>query len=301
MSVITSDKIWKLSIENYFQEFMKFFAPDISQDIDFSKGFESLSKELEEITLESEGKDRRCDELIKITLNNNQEQWVYCYCHLEVQGYRDENFSERMYEYFYRIKDKFHQKVYPLAIYTHDCVDNQPSHYEEKFYGMSLRYEYPTYKVTDPDEAWLKVQDNAFAIAVLACQYALKSKSDLPLRVNFKRELMDILYQKKWERAKILQFFSYLNVLIRIPSEKENRKAVEGFIEKMSKQGVDDVELKWYTTLVEDAKEEASEKAGQQKALEIAKNMLKNGISIELVERTTALPKEKIMELAQSR
>lgn len=56
MSVITSDKIWKLSIENYFQEFMEFFAPDISKDIDFSKGFESLSKELEEISLESEVK-----------------------------------------------------------------------------------------------------------------------------------------------------------------------------------------------------------------------------------------------------
>lgn len=61
------------------------------------------------------------------------------------------------------------------------------------------------------------------------------------------------------------------------------------------------MELKWYTTLVEDAKEEAKE-AGmregrregiQEGIIKTARNLLKDGIPIEVIERATSLPKEK--------
>lgn len=58
MADITTDQVWKSAIENYFKEFMQFFAPEISQDIDFSKGYVNLDKELAKIAPKSEQKDR---------------------------------------------------------------------------------------------------------------------------------------------------------------------------------------------------------------------------------------------------
>lgn len=191
MGAMTSDKIWKMSIENYFQEFMEFFAPDISRDIDFTKGFEDLNHELKKIVPESEAMHRECDSLLKVTLKDAGEKWVLL--HLEIQGYEDDRFAERMFAYYYRIYDRYNQEIYPLAVFTHGIEDNQPKAYEKEFYGMKLCYQYPVYRVIEPKEQWLKEQDNPFAMAVLACQYALRSTNNLSLRVNFKRNLIDFL------------------------------------------------------------------------------------------------------------
>ncbi|MGE5340186.1 MAG: hypothetical protein ACM3SY_01775, partial [Candidatus Omnitrophota bacterium] len=40
------DSAWKEILEEHFETFLEFFFPDIHRDIDFSKGYESLSKEL---------------------------------------------------------------------------------------------------------------------------------------------------------------------------------------------------------------------------------------------------------------
>lgn len=61
------------------------------------------------------------------------------------------------------------------------------------------------------------------------------------------------------------------------------------------------MELKWYTTLVEDAKEEAKEAGMQEGIIKTARNLLKDGIPIEVIERATCLPKEKFKELDQNR
>lgn len=123
MGEITKDQVWKSAIENYFEEFMQYFAPDISQDIDFSKGYMNLDKELTRLAPKSEQMHRRCDELLKVTMKNGEEEYVLI--HIEVQGYEDREFAKRMYQYMYQIYDKYNKKIYPLAIYTHGVENNQ--------------------------------------------------------------------------------------------------------------------------------------------------------------------------------
>lgn len=66
---------------------------------------------------------RRCDELLKVTMKNGEEEYVLI--HIEVQGCEDREFAKRMYQYMYRIYDKYNKKIYPLAIYTHGVENNQ--------------------------------------------------------------------------------------------------------------------------------------------------------------------------------
>ncbi|MEQ8168446.1 MAG: hypothetical protein ABRQ38_06090 [Candidatus Eremiobacterota bacterium] len=67
------DEAWKEVIENFFEQFMYFYIPDLAVDIDFNKGFTFLDKEFQTIAGQSEDTSREMDKLVKIYLKNNEE------------------------------------------------------------------------------------------------------------------------------------------------------------------------------------------------------------------------------------
>lgn len=301
MSDITSDQVWKSAIENYFEEFMQFFAPDISRYIDFSKGYVNLDKELAKIAPRSEQKHRRCDELIKVTMKTGEEEYVLI--HVEVQGYDDKEFAKRMYQYMYRIYDKYNKKIYPLAIYTHDVKGNQPDRYEEKFFGMELTYKFPTYRAIEQDEIKLGADTNPFATVVLAVWYALKTKENEEQRFKFKRKLSRMLFEKGWDRKRMIELFYYVDNIVRLNDEEKNRIVLDEFESEMNEE---DVEMKFtfdetnYAQIIRRKAIEKGKIEGKiETSQEIARNLLKEGVSIELISRTTSLSKEKIVELGK--
>ena len=301
---LTSDQIWKNLIENFFEDFMNFFAGDISQDIAFENGFERLDKELGEILLNSEGHDRRCDELLKVKMKSGNGKWVFV--HLEIQGYRDENFAERMFEYYYRIRDRYHEKIYPLVIYTHEIVTNHPDHYKENFYKMSLVYKYPVYKIVKQKEADLMKQDNPFALVVLAGLYTLKTKRNQAERYRFKKELVKLLAEKKWEKEKIRDLFLYIDGIIKINGVEKNEEIVEEFRERL-KLGDEDMKLDWSTSnLAVEARKEGKllgRAEGRVEGLNcaiVAIDLLKKNTDVETIAKMSGMPIEKINELKKS-
>lgn len=48
------DSPWKEIITQYFEQFVAFFFPETSREIDCDKGYTSLDKELRQITREAE-------------------------------------------------------------------------------------------------------------------------------------------------------------------------------------------------------------------------------------------------------
>jgi len=47
------DELWKEVIEGLFPQFLRFFAPDLAQDVDWERGYEFLDQELHQIVPES--------------------------------------------------------------------------------------------------------------------------------------------------------------------------------------------------------------------------------------------------------
>ncbi len=109
MAIITKDILWKGILEDLFEEFLLYFYPESNEIFDFSKGFEFLDKELEQLMFPSSTKYRIADKLVKVHTIEGEEKWVLI--HLEVQGYEDKQFAERMFTYYYRIWDKYQQKI----------------------------------------------------------------------------------------------------------------------------------------------------------------------------------------------
>jgi hypothetical protein len=60
------DSPWKEILEAYFPEFMAFFFPAIDIQIDWSRGFEFMDGELQQLAREAETTRMYTDKLVKV-------------------------------------------------------------------------------------------------------------------------------------------------------------------------------------------------------------------------------------------
>jgi hypothetical protein len=140
------DTLWKAILEDIFDDFLTFFYPKANDIFDFTKGFEFLDKELEDLFPREESESiRYVDKLVKVHLKGGQERWILI--HVEVQGYKDDTFSERMFTYYYRIKDKYQRDITAWAILSDKNSKFRPSQYNTKYLGTDLSYKFNVYKI----------------------------------------------------------------------------------------------------------------------------------------------------------
>ena len=94
---IPYDSAWKEALERYFKQFVAFFFPEAYGAIDWTRDYEFLDKELQQVVRDAELGKRYADKLIKVWRKNGDETWVLV--HVEVQSQRKSGFAERMYIY----------------------------------------------------------------------------------------------------------------------------------------------------------------------------------------------------------
>ncbi|HHW01869.1 MAG TPA: DUF4351 domain-containing protein [Thermoanaerobacterales bacterium] len=237
------DILWKGIIEDLFKEFISFFMPEIYEHIDFNKGHSFLDKELAKIFNESDNKKKYPDKLAKVYLKNGDEKWILI--HIEIQGYKEDEFAERMFTYFYRIYDKYRRKINAIAIFTDEDQKYKIDKFEYKFYNTKLTYEYGTYKIIEQSEDELKQNSNPFALVVLASLYLIKSKKSINDRYMYKLSLIRLMLQKGYNREQIEKLFIFIDSLLELP-KKEALKFNEE-IKILSKEG-DSMGLSWEST-----------------------------------------------------
>ena len=100
------DSPWKEALEHYFPDFLALLFPWIHAAIDWSKGYEFLDKELQQVVRDAELGRRYADKLVKVYTRDGAETWVLV--HVEVQGAAEAGFSQRMYVYNYRLRTRLH-------------------------------------------------------------------------------------------------------------------------------------------------------------------------------------------------
>jgi hypothetical protein len=200
MAKISKDILWKGIIEDLFEHFLIYFYPNAEAIFDFNKGFEFLDKELEQLFPPSESKHRFADKLVKVYTKEGDEKWILV--HIEVQGYEDKKFSDRMYTYNYRIFDKYQQRIAALAIFTDDNPSYRPNEYHTDFLDTSLTYRFKTFKLLDFTPEYFQAQDNPFAVVLETALYGLKKNklSDKNL-FALKLDLARKFYQKGYPKG----------------------------------------------------------------------------------------------------
>ncbi len=217
------DALWKGIIEDLFDDFLRFFYPDDIDLIDFSKGFEFLDKELEALFPDAESRDRRADKLVKVHTKQGDTQWILI--HIEVQGYYDKYFAERMFNYYYRILEKYKKKIAAIAIFTDDHEWFHPKAYNSSFFGTEVTYKFRTYKLSEKTLADFENSDNPFAVIMETAWYSLKkNKLDDEGLYNFKIQLIRRLMALEYTKPQIERIFDFIDYYVRFEKPEKKHK-----------------------------------------------------------------------------
>jgi hypothetical protein len=217
------DSPWKEILESYFPQFMAFFFPEAYRQIDWSRGFEFLDGELQQISRESETGKKITDKLVKVYLQNGEEQWIVA--HIEVQNQKEQDFGERVFIYFARLRDKFQREVASFAVLGDTDTNWRPESFTKETLACYLQFFFPIAKLVDYKQrkGELEVSDNPFAVVVqahLAAQ-ATKGKESQQRRRKQKFALITMLYEQRYSRQEIIDLFRFIDWVLTLPSELE--------------------------------------------------------------------------------
>jgi hypothetical protein len=211
------DSPWKEALDRYFEPCMAFFFPRIHVDIDWSRGYEMLDKELQPIVRRARHGRRYVDKLVKVWLKNGEMKWLLI--HIEVQGSKEGEFPKRMHVYNHRLFDRYDQEVISLAILADDDPSWRPNRYESARWGFRSLTEFPIVKLLDygPKYQELESDPNPFAVVVLAHLKTLETRQSPAERHAWKIRLVKGLYGRGMDPEDVRRLFEFIDWIMELP------------------------------------------------------------------------------------
>ena len=219
-----ADSAWKDVLTVWFPEFMMFFYPELAAEIDWLAGYESLDKELQTITTQAMLGNRFVDKLMKVKSREGKELWVLL--HIEIQGEKERDFEKRLFEYYYRLYDRYGIPIMTLAILADGNRAWRPSVYQAKVWGTEvLSFRFFAIKLLDYADKieFLEQTANPFGVIVLAQLAALKTRKNPDARFTVKSSLTRKLYEQGLNRDTILNLYKFLDWVLTLPEALEIR------------------------------------------------------------------------------
>jgi len=303
------DALWKELVTEFFPEFLHFFFPAIGKEIDFSAGWETLDKELQKIAPESEVGKKVADMLFKVYLKSGEEQWIML--HIEVQGYPEPNFSERMFVYNYRIYDRYRRAVVSLGVLTDRRKGYRPREFGWRLDGFEHVMRFPVAKLLDWEgkEEELEESENPFGIVVLGWLKGREREEGVRFeeRLKLSRRIMRMFLERGYKKEQIRRLFWWIEKVLRLSEELEEKleERLREEVGEMSIEVFGYMEEKAYKRGLEQGLQQGIQQGlqrGIQQGLQQGKKEgLKLALELRFGRRGVELfPKvEKLKELAQ--
>jgi hypothetical protein len=216
------DSPWKEALDAYFQAFLALLFPEVHRQIDWSRGYESLDKEFQQVVREAELGRRYVDKLVKVWTIGGAELWVLI--HVEVQTAPDPAFPKRMYVYNYRVFDRYNRPVCSLAVLADDDPDWRPAAFRENVLGCEASLTFPAVKLLDfaAKEEALEASTNPFSKVVLAHLKARETQGKPADRHVWKLRLVRGLYEQGFSAKDVRELFRLIDWLMELPPAVED-------------------------------------------------------------------------------
>ena len=293
-----NDLLWKIILEQVFEDFILFFYPEAKEIFDFEKGVTFLDKELQQLfpPEKTQANPNFVDKLVKVLTKEGDDQWVLV--HIEIQGTPEKLFEKRMFRYYSRIFDKYDKQITAFAVFTDKDASFQPVKYENKFLGTTLFYQYNTLKVIDHSIEELKKNSNPFACVLLAVLAAIKgSEQGADFTFQFKKELFNEFEERELANVKKKAILAFLDYYVNIGSIELERKFY--FEVKPAKE-------KYYMNIDEVIKDFELERLKERLRLEereknikemVKKLLLSNKLSIAEISNITDTSEDFVLKI----
>ncbi|WP_413058334.1 Rpn family recombination-promoting nuclease/putative transposase [Sporosarcina sp. 179-K 3D1 HS] len=298
-------------IEELFGDFLLFFAPELYGHIDFGKKPDFLDKELFQEVMDKKKGRRFADQLAKVRLKNGTEQWILI--HVEIQSRKEQEFPERMFRYFYRIYDRYQEKIVAIAVHTSPSNNAVPEHFTYNYFDTQLHYSYRNYRTESYADDELEQSDNLFSKVILASKVLHQTKDENHQRYLFKRKLMRELFRNpNYSRTAVQAVFHFIDYLLQLPEaytkqlSEEFRPIIREETELMELYNREnasptiknafDLELE---RGIEQGIERGIEQGLEQGVKKVVLEMLKKGLATDLIMEVTHLEESEIEKLRE--
>ncbi len=221
------DSPWKEALDLFLEPFLALLFPHVHAAVDWSKGYESLDKELQRIAKDAQVGERRADKLFKVWQQDGEEAWLLV--HVEIQGDPEPEFPERMYVYGYRIYDRYRRPPVSLAVLCDDRPGWRPDRFGYNILGCNLDLQFLTAKLLDyrGREDELERSANPIAAVVLAQLKTVETRQTPPDRRRWKARLVKGLYDRGLNRDQVRQLFRLIDWMMALPLELEEQFTAE--------------------------------------------------------------------------
>jgi hypothetical protein len=155
--------------------------------------------------------------LVKVWRKNGQERWLLI--HIEIQGWPEEEFAQRLFVYHYRIFDRYNRQVVTLVVLADDRPNWRPDRFVYDLWGCSMDFRFPSIKLLDfvGREAILEASENPFALLTRAHLATLQTRQDEASRHAWKVRLVRELYERGLSRDDVLQLFRIIDWMMDLP------------------------------------------------------------------------------------
>ena len=217
------DTPWKEALWLYLPSFFEFFFPDINAEIDWSRGFRFLDKELRKLSKGSLGGNREADTLVELHRKNGETTWVLV--HIEVQSQVDHDFPDRMFTYYFRIRDHYRRPVCSLAVLGDPQASWRPDTLRHGLWGTKAQFEFPWVKLLDFRSRLteLETSTNPFALLVASTLYTYDTEGRPVERRRHKFRLVRNLYEAGLDKEQIISFFRLVDWIMSLPKDEQDR------------------------------------------------------------------------------
>lgn len=275
--MIDHDRLFKELLSTFFIEFLELFLPQVASSIER----DSITFQPQEYFADlTTGETKIIDLLVQVRLAGQDVGFLI---HVEAQASSEADFSRRMFFYFARLHQKYLQRLYPVVIFSFDEPYREESHqYSVEFDDLKvMEFNFCSIQLNRLNWRDYLSQQNPVAAALMA-----KMRIEPSDRPKVKAECLRLLTTLQLDPARIQLISGFVDTYLRLNQQEEQVFEAEvGRLEESEREGIMQIVTSW------------AEQAKQETQVNIARRMLAEKLSVEIIARVTGLSIEQVEQL----
>ncbi|WP_130858863.1 MULTISPECIES: Rpn family recombination-promoting nuclease/putative transposase [Gracilibacillus] len=274
------DRLTKKLIQEFFEEFIEGFFPDLHPYIDFS----NVTFLEQEVYLDYlEGSKKEIDVLAEVKLHHEEK---ILHIHTEAQSTHEADFPERMFLYFSYLYAKHRKPIQPIAVLSYNRKQEEPTQFKIDTPTQEvLQFSYQKLQLKHKNWREYIESDNPVAAALIS-QMGFEEHE----RVQVKLEFLRMITRMKINPAQMEFLYGYFETYLKLSEEEE-----EQMMERMEKLPEEE---KYIVMQLPNSYFERGKQEGKQEGKkEIVLKLIAKGMSISEIAEITELSEEEIEKL----
>jgi len=211
------DESWKEALNEYFENFLSFFFPNIHALVDWNKAPIALDKEFQQLKADSDPYLRIADKLYEVGLLDKKTPSLLIHC--EVQSQYEANFDRRIYGYNTKAFNLCKKDVISLVILGDTRRSWRPADFHYSYGGIRTTAEFGSVKLLDYQSRWdeLESSKSPFGIITMAHLKTAATTGNFAERAEWKWEIAQKIYNKGWANRDVIIVYNTVDTMMSLP------------------------------------------------------------------------------------